>query len=225
MEVTSCGIHGFHEALGIDADEVRFFWTLHAQDEDTEQAAYRVAVSIDKESLLHAAPSSTQDSAASSSLTWDSGRVQGSRQRDVVCAPGGGFASTTFYYWQVTVWDQHGRAAHGAVHEFYTSYPRSSRLLPPYSMNQTYMPHTSLIFRTWFEDEPNRWKAVWLGDGGDKPIYLRKEFRLDGSKQVGRVVVFASGLGHFNLRVNGKPASETHVLDPGWTDYHKVSPI
>lgn len=81
------------------------------------------------------------------------------------------------------------------------------------------MPHSSLIFRTWFEDEANRWKAVWIGDGGDKPIYLRKSFNLDRSPA--RVIIFASGLGHFNLSINGQPAS-LHVLDPGWTDYHRT---
>jgi hypothetical protein len=67
-------------------------------------------------------------------------------------------------------------------------------------MNQTYMPHSSLIFRTWFEDEANRWKAIWIGDGGDKPTYLRKSFQL--AKQPTRAIFFASGLGHFNMRVS-----------------------
>ena len=80
------------------------------------------------------------------------------------------------------------------------------------------MPHSSLIFRTWFEDEPNRWKAVWIGNGGDKPLYLRKSFKLP-QKPV-RAIAFASGLGHFNLSCNGTPAS-SHVLDPGWTNYHR----
>lgn len=81
------------------------------------------------------------------------------------------------------------------------------------------MPHSSLIFRTWFEDEANRWKAVWIGDGHDKPIYLRK--KLEFQRKPSRVVVFASGLGHFNLTVNGGAAS-AHVLDPGWTNYHRT---
>lgn len=219
LRVDRCGIHGIHETIGIDTDELRFFWVLQAQEEEeagevTEQAAYRIILSTDKGVFMSQVNGSLPE--------WDSGRVEGNTQRDVLCRLAEGFASTTFYYWRVTVWDQHGRESHGPVQEFYTSYTRSSRLLPPYSMNQTYMPHTSLIFRTWFEDEPNRWKAIWLGDGGDKPIYLRKDFRLSEGKGVNRVVVLASGLGHFNLRVNGAPASQTHVLDPGWTDYHRV---
>jgi hypothetical protein len=81
------------------------------------------------------------------------------------------------------------------------------------------MPHSSLIFRTWFEDEPNRWKAVWIGNGSDKPFYLRKSFRL--AQKPTRAIAFASGLGHFNLSCNGSPAS-SHVLDPGWTNYHRT---
>ncbi|OJJ07462.1 hypothetical protein ASPVEDRAFT_178087 [Aspergillus versicolor CBS 583.65] len=208
MEVTRCGIHGFHEALGIDTEEVRFFWVVEANNTNAQQRAYRISVSSSKTAL-------------DEPDAWDSGRVQSDAQRNIVCKPENGFKSTTLYFWQVTVWDENGNASKSAINEFYTSYPRSSRLLPPYSMNQTYMPHSSLIFRTWFENEADRWKAVWIGNGGDKPIYLRKSLQRTSSKDVERVIIFASGLGHFNLTVNGKPAS-THVLDPGWTNYHRT---
>lgn len=81
------------------------------------------------------------------------------------------------------------------------------------------MPHTALIFRTWFEDIENKWKAWWIGNGGDKPLYLRRSFTL--SRQPTRVIAFVAGLGHHNFTVNGLPASD-HVLDPGWTNYHRT---
>ncbi|KAL4862995.1 hypothetical protein BDV12DRAFT_202526 [Aspergillus spectabilis] len=214
MEITRCGIHGFHEAIGIDADEIRFFWALDAGESKAQQAAYRVTVSSQQGDLEVQPATPRPDS-------WDSGRVESDAQRNIACKAEAGFKSTTLYYWQVTVWDNEGNSSKSAINEFYTSYTRSSRLLPPYSMNQTYMPHTSLIFRTWFENEADRWKAVWIGNGGDKPIYLRKSIQLPSPKQVARVVIFASGLGHFNLSINGRPAS-THVLDPGWTNYHRT---
>ncbi|KAK4032249.1 bacterial alpha-L-rhamnosidase-domain-containing protein [Parachaetomium inaequale] len=207
MEIVRCGIHAFHEVLGIDVNEIRLFWVLDANVEGTRQAAYRVTLAL--------SPQGGNDS----ELLWDTGKVDSNEQRNIVCKPEDGFKSTTFHYWQVTVWDQDGQATTSQANEFFTAYPRSSRLLPPYSMNQTYMPHTSLIFRTWFEDELNRWKAVWIGNGGDKPLYLRKTFTL-AQKPV-RAIAFASGLGHFNLNCNGSPAS-AHVLDPGWTNYHRT---
>ncbi|KAI8254602.1 hypothetical protein K4K58_006270 [Colletotrichum sp. SAR11_239] len=210
MEVTRCGIHAFHETLGIDADEIRFYWTLHSDLEHASQTAYRVVVALSQEAL---------DQSSHSDILWDSGKVESNAQRNVLCKPDGGFKSASFHYWKVTVWDQDGQPSSSGLNEFFTAYPRSSRLLPPYSMNQTYMPHTSLIFRAWFEDEPNRWKGVWIGDSSDKPFYLRKSLRLD--RKPTRAVAFASGLGHFNLSCNGTPASN-HVLDPGWTNYHRT---
>ncbi|KAF1915644.1 bacterial alpha-L-rhamnosidase-domain-containing protein [Ampelomyces quisqualis] len=204
--ITRCGIHGFHEVLGIDTDRIRLHWTLHSDHEDTTQTAYRIELSA---------------SDSFQSLIWDSGKVDGIQQRNIICAPKGGLLSATFHYWRVTVWDQTGEESQSAANEFFTAYPRSSGLLPPYSMNQTYMPHTSLIFRTWFEDEPNRWKGVWVGNNGDKPIYIRKS--LDLKRTPARAIVFASGLGHFNFVCNGDAsASNGHVLDPGWTNYHRT---
>ncbi|CAN9381803.1 unnamed protein product [Alternaria alternata] len=206
LEITRCGIHAFHEVLGIDTDKIRFFWVLHSDREDSQQKTYRIEVS-------------TQQSFET--LIWDSGKVEGDKQRNVLCAPEGGFHSATFHYWRVTVWDSDDQATTSTVNEFFTAYPRSSGLLPPYSMNQTYMPHTSLIFRTWFEDEPNRWKGVWIGDNGDKPLYARKALRLD--RKPSRAIAFASGLGHCNFVCNGNPAAANgHVLDPGWTNYHRT---
>ncbi|KAL1890889.1 hypothetical protein Sste5346_008030 [Sporothrix stenoceras] len=208
LNVVSCGIHGYGEAIGIDVDEVRFHWKLESADEHAKQTAYRVVVSTTKST-----------NGALVNPCFDSGRVEGHEQRNILCKPEGGFQPTAFHFWTVQIWDQNGSDTTSTINEFYTSYPRSSRLLPPYSMNQTYMPHTSLIFRTWFENPEERWKAVWIGDGGDKPIYLRKSLDLQGKPS--RVIVLASGLGHFNLSVNGQPAS-AHVLDPGWTDYHRT---
>lgn len=121
---TRCGIHAFHEVIGIDSDKIRFFWVLHSESEHAVQSAYRVELSISKlfESLL-----------------WDSGKVEKDRQRNVLCAPKGGFHSTSFHYWRVTVWDQDGNTAQSPTNEFFTAYPRASGLLPPYSMNQTYV--------------------------------------------------------------------------------------
>jgi hypothetical protein len=201
-----CGIHAYDEVLGIDTDHLRLYWVLHSDDEDARQTAYRVELSTSRNFQT---------------LLWDSGKLNGDLQRNVDCAPKNGFLSVTFHYWRVTIWNQNGSETQSKANEFFTAYPRSSGLLPPYSMNQTYMPHTSLIFRTWFEDEANRWKGVWIGDNGDKPLYLRKNIRLE--RKPARAIVLASGLGHFNFVCNGDPAAANgHVLDPGWTNYHRT---
>jgi hypothetical protein len=129
MEIVRCGIHGFHEVLGIDVDEVRFFWVLDSHVEKARQTAYRITLALRPQG----------QGAAASDLLWDTGKVQSREQRDIVCQPIGGFRSAAFHYWQVSVWDQDDVATSSQPNEFFTAYPRSNRLLPPYSMNQTYV--------------------------------------------------------------------------------------
>ncbi|WYZ37065.1 hypothetical protein EsH8_II_000571 [Colletotrichum jinshuiense] len=130
MLVTRCGIHAFHEVLGIDVDNIRFHWTLQSELEHAEQIAYQIVVTSSVEAL---------DGDPQSAVIWDSGRVESNAQRNILCQPDGGFKSASFHFWKVTVWDQDGQTASSSVNEFFTAYPRSSKLLPPYSMNQTYV--------------------------------------------------------------------------------------
>jgi hypothetical protein len=127
MEIIRCGVHGFHEVLGIDRDEIRFFWVLDSDVEKARQIAYRVTLSL------------TPQVANDSDLLWDTGKVESNEQRNIVCKPKDGFRSATFHYWQVTIWDQDDKTTASVPNQFFTAYPRSNRLLPPYSMNQTYV--------------------------------------------------------------------------------------
>ncbi|MGD2294775.1 MAG: family 78 glycoside hydrolase catalytic domain [Candidatus Aminicenantes bacterium] len=56
------------------------------------------------------------------------------------------------------------------------------------------------------------WEAKWI----TKHNQLRKEFNL-GENPI-RARAFVSGLGYYELRINGKKVSK-NVLDPGWTTY------
>jgi hypothetical protein len=210
MKVARCGIHGIHQPLGIDVDEIRFYWTLESDDELAKQTAYQIIVAE--------AGIPSEANPLDGTLTWDSGRREGATQRDVISKPTDGFRSTCYYVWRITVWDQNDVSYNSSENTFFTAYPRA-QLLPPLSMNQTYMPHTALIFRTWFEDMENKWKAWWIGNGSDKPFYLRRSFTLDEMPY--RAVALVSGLGHHNFSINGQPASP-NVLDPGWTNYHRT---
>lgn len=124
FKITRSGIHAFHEVLGIDTDRLHFYWVLHSDREDAQQSAYRLEVSLEPDFR---------------SLLWDSGKVNSDRQRNVICAPEGGFRSASFHYWRVKVWDQDDQATQSEIEEFFTAYPRASGLLPPFSMNQTYV--------------------------------------------------------------------------------------
>lgn len=65
---------------------------------------------------------------------------------------------------------------------------------------------------------------------GNKVDYLEKEARMPQfrkpfqveTKKIQSATVFISGLGHFELSLNGKKVGD-HFLDPGWSKYDKSS--
>lgn len=128
MKVSRTGIHGFHETLGVDQDEIRFYWTLESEDQEDElaaQTAYQIVVRED----------GFGDVESAGPVVWDSERCDRPAQRDIICKPSNGFRSTCAYSWRVSVWDRLGQVCHSENNTFFTAYPRS-QLLPPLSMNQ-----------------------------------------------------------------------------------------
>lgn len=77
-EIASCGIHAFHEMLGIDVDAIRLFWVLRSEEEKLWQAAYCITLSL--------TPDDTD-------LLWDTGKVESNQERGILCKPTGGYVS------------------------------------------------------------------------------------------------------------------------------------
>ncbi|MFC4600530.1 family 78 glycoside hydrolase catalytic domain [Cohnella hongkongensis] len=95
------------------------------------------------------------------------------------------------YYWQVTVWDEQNRSSDSPVSWWETGMLRGGR-----------------------------WIGRWIGGApeGDLPLF-RRSFRIE--KPVRRARAYISGLGHYELRLNGVKVGD-YELDPGWTDYDKT---
>lgn len=123
---------------------------------------------------------------------WDTGRV--ASNRSVLVAYGGKpLGSRQEVYWRVRVWDRDGKPA-------------------PYSSTAHW--EMGLL-------KPEDWKAEWIGypEGwAGRPLYFRRELRI--TKEIREARAYVAGLGHYELRINGRRVGD-HVLDPGWTDYSK----
>lgn len=97
-------------------------------------------------------------------------------------------------WWKVRVWDEQGRLSAWSEPAFW-----SLGLL-----------------------NPGDWQGEWIGGdiGPDDPhaVYLRRVIRL--SKRPTRATAYISGLGYYELYLNGKRVGDD-VLDPGFTNYDK----
>ncbi len=120
---------------------------------------------------------------------WDSGKVESKDNYNVEYA-GNALTSRTEYFWRVCVWDENDEAVWSATHKFETGI-----------LNQ------------------NEWNAAWIkaSVSSENAPMFRKEFSID--KQIKKARVYISGLGLFEMKVNGERPDDT-VLNPVETQYN-----
>ncbi len=176
--------------LGVDIRHPRFSWTLRSDRRGVRQSAYQITVF-----------SSLKTAASGHADVWNSGKVK-SDQSIQIFYKGNPLKSNSKYFWKVKVWDQEGNADE-SPEAFWT---------------------TGLF------NKPD-WKAKWIGldkavgddnpDDPHRPLsarMLRHEF--DISKSVKNATAFISGLGLFEMYINGRKIGD-QVLAPALTEYNK----
>jgi len=126
-------------------------------------------------------------------IFWDTRCVK-SDQSILIPYSGKPLQSGTSYSWKVKVWDEEGVAL-------------------KWSKSATW---TTGIMHA------DEWKAEWIGAAEKEPVdaapFIRKEFTV--AKKVEKAYAYISGLGYYELRINGKKIGD-NVLDPAQTDYEK----
>ena len=119
---------------------------------------------------------------------WNSGKVNSDQQMGVRYA-GSALKPFTAYSWKVRIWNQKGEASSwSADNSFETAALTSSD-----------------------------WNAKWIGATDGSMKMLRTEFKV-ADKKVKRARVFVSGVGYYELRMNGAKVGD-HVLEPGYTGF------
>ncbi|MBR0462796.1 MAG: family 78 glycoside hydrolase catalytic domain [Clostridia bacterium] len=126
---------------------------------------------------------------------WDTGRVN---RRDSVLVPydGPALEPRTRYAWRVRIWDKRGREVEWSE----TAYFETGLMGRPFEAKFISAPQDEDISK--MQSAPR----------------LRREFTLP-DKPIKRARVYATALGIYALRLNGKPVSPD-LLSPGWTSYH-----
>jgi alpha-L-rhamnosidase len=125
---------------------------------------------------------------------WDSGKVSSA---DSIQIEYGGktLSSHQRCWWKARAWDAGGKVSDWSA---------------PASWSMGMLANTD-------------WTARWISrtaantSGTPAPLF-RKEFKI--SKPVRRAVAYVSGLGFFEMRLNGSRVGD-RAIDPGWTDYRK----
>lgn len=187
---------------GVEAKQPRLGWSLVSRQTGVLQTAYRVLVADDK-SLLE----------KNIGNYWDSKKVSSAISQQVAYS-GKALQPASKYYWKVIVWDNKGNVAESAPDRWVMGLPAKADwgkaqwiAYEELADSLKIVPHAHL-----------NGKKAW-GERKNVLPLMRRTFTV--TKKIRSALVFVSGLGQFNLFVNGGNIYGNELLNPGWTNYEK----
>ena len=188
--------------LGIDVMEPKLSWELDSKQRNVVQLAYHIMVA-DNPDLLD----------RQSGNMWDSKKVNSSSSIQVTYK-GLPLQPAKKYYWKVKVWDNKGNvSAWSGVKLWQMGLFTKTDWQNAKWIAYDILPDVGRIVPF----AHGRGKKEWGARKDISPL-LRKNFSIN--KPVKNATVFISGLGHFEMSLNGEKTGD-HFLDPGWTQYSK----
>ncbi|MBC7417674.1 MAG: family 78 glycoside hydrolase catalytic domain, partial [Pedobacter sp.] len=188
--------------LGVEKETVSFSWILTSKNRNVSQHAYQVLVA---DNLV--------DLDKNKASVWNSGKVSRAQSIQVIYH-GKKLQAVKKYYWKVKVWDNKGNVSTWSKPAFWqmglleTSDWKDAKWIAydTLSVAQQIIPAVHGLG-----------KPEW-GAGKDILPLLRRTINI--IKPIASATMYISGLGHFELSINGKKTGD-HFLDPGWTKYDK----
>jgi len=183
---------------GIEKSSPSLSWQIQSTQRNVLQTAYRVLVSDDSAVLQKDVGN-----------LWDSKKVI-SGQSIQVKYKGKKLSAVKTCFWKMMVWDNKGRQSKWSE----VAHWQMGLLTKQDWLNAQWIAYEK-IPDSLVDVLPVDVKKDTYTGSNVLPL-LRKSFLL--KKQVKKATMFISGLGQFELSMNGKKIGE-HFLDPGWTKY------
>lgn len=197
--------------LAVVQNQPRLSWQLVSKEFYASQIGYQILVSSSEEKLKNGEGD-----------IWNSGRVNSEKNLQITYS-GTPLKRETKYFWKVKVWNQKGKASNWSKTASFRMSPLASDLNPIWigaiTKADSHLPEGRNYHTATF----NRQKKDALINASDslsrRSIMLRKPFEV--KKEIKEAVVYISGLGHYELTINGKKIGNSEFA-PLWTDYDKT---
>ena len=192
--------------VGIDIAVPKFSWQLQSAKRGVMQTAYRILIA-DKIQLLQ----------KNTGNIWDSRKINSSQSIQILFK-GNKLKPATTYFWKVQVWDNKNGVAYSSVTNFstglFTKEDWSNAAWIGYEEI-----HDTMITVPGVHG-PDIKRVLGLEKLKQRVVVpmFRKSFSIN--KKISSATVFISGLGQYEMTINGKKAGNS-FLAPGWTHYEK----
>jgi alpha-L-rhamnosidase len=176
--------------LIINTPRPRFSWKIRVVDNKSQRNVQQTAYQMQLQSVK-ICERDTQ-------FQWDSERVLSSQSIHVPYTGEDDLSPSRYYRFRVRVWT--------------TSYPEEAsewtdwiRFRTPIFNLHEYFTKNATVF--------------WIGSTKMNMNELRKEFLVPNTSPIKSAIVYISGIGYYELYVNGNKVDPSRKLDPGWTSY------
>lgn len=194
----------------VNASHPTFGWTLTSDKQGDAQTAYQIIIATDRKLLNE-----------KNADVWNSKKIKSNTSQFINYA-GTELKAGQRYYWQVKVWDSKGKASEWSETQQFDKglQPNDwkAQWIGAITKADANLPE-GRHFHKW--GMPKAKRAVWdsVAPLARKSILLRKEINV--TKTIERAMVYVSGLGHYELTINGSKIGESEFA-PLWTDYDKT---
>jgi alpha-L-rhamnosidase len=197
--------------LAVNTNQPRLSWQLVSKESNVTQSTYQILVASSEEKLKK-----------DQGDVWDSGKVNSDKNLQINYG-GTSLKNETKYFWKVKVWNQNGKPSNWSKINSFRIAPSESALNPTWigaiTKADSHLPEGRNYHTATFNKE----KKASLINASDslsrRSIMLRKPFSV--TKEIKEAVVYISGLGHYELTINGKKIGNSEFA-PLWTDYDKT---
>ena len=177
--------------LIINTPRPRFSWKIHVPSNQPQRNVQQIAYQMQLQSIKL-----TQKDQL---LQWDSGRVVSSQSIHVPYTGRDDLLPSTYYNFRLRVWttDSHKASEWTDRIRFRT---------PVFGLHKYLTENTT---------------ALWIGSRKINMNELRKEFMVPNTSSINSAILYISGIGYYELYLNGHKVDPSRKLDPGWTSYEK----
>jgi alpha-L-rhamnosidase len=218
MKILKLTCEFLENPIGIDSKNPRLGWIYENErnERNKSQSAYQILVA-----------SSNENIEKDIGDLWDTGIIKNNNSAHIEYS-GKDLKSKAVYYWKVKGWDENNTDLGWSLVATWTMgiYPEdwkgkwiAARL--DVSYEERFPVSTDLLdCPDWIKAAARREHPKGPGPENDfaSAVYFRKDFSI--SKQIKKATIHVSGLGYYELSLNGIKIGD-HVLDPGATDYTK----
>lgn len=193
----------YQSGPAVTKGDLRLGWQMTADTNGERQTAYQITVWEN----------------VKNKKVYDTGKVK-SDQSQLISIPSLK-PNAHGYYWQVCVWDAKGKKSDVSKRQDFRVAPASlgAKWIGAISKKDAKLPE-GRFSNTVFKKEEFKKKWADVDTLSAKSIIVRKEFQAKGRK-VTDAVVYISGLGHYELKINGTKVGDAEFA-PLWSEYDKT---